>query len=82
MRIQVTGEVVATATQELAQRRRVPWGRWLVWELLVAFLGLLGFGAYRAQAGQVSHGPAPDFTLELSCSTAEPSAFRTNAAKW
>lgn len=46
-------------------RQRLLWGRWLVWGLLVAFLGLLGFRVYRAQAGQVSRGAAPDFTLEL-----------------
>lgn len=42
-----------------------PWGRWLVWGLMVSLLALLGFGVYRAQAGQVSRGSAPDFTLEL-----------------
>ncbi len=44
-------------------RPTLPWGRALVWALLIAFLGLLAFGLYRAQAGQVSSGAAPEFTL-------------------
>lgn len=31
----------------------------------MAFLSLLGWGLYRAQAGQLAHGPAPDFSLNL-----------------
>lgn len=33
--------------------------------LLLAFLFMMGWGLFRAQAGQRNHGPAPDFTLEL-----------------
>lgn len=47
-----------------APGRRLRWGRWLVWAVLVAFLALLGLGVYRAQSGQLAHGPAPDFTLQ------------------
>ena len=47
-----------------AQARRLRWGHWLVWGLLVGFLSLLGLGLYRSQAGQRAHGPAPDFTLQ------------------
>jgi len=53
------------ATSPVSQRRRIPWGRWLVWGLVLGLIGLLGVGVYRAQAGQVSRGLAPDFTLEL-----------------
>ncbi len=42
-----------------------PWGCWLAFGLLLAFLGVMGVAMYRAQAGQVSEGPAPDFTLNL-----------------
>jgi cytochrome c biogenesis protein CcmG/thiol:disulfide interchange protein DsbE len=45
--------------------RSVPWGCWLAFGLLLAFLGVVGVVMYRAQAGQVSEGPAPDFTLNL-----------------
>ncbi|MRR31562.1 TlpA family protein disulfide reductase, partial [bacterium] len=31
--------------------------------LLLAFLGVLGWGLAKAQRGQVTNGPAPDFTL-------------------
>ena len=60
----MTDEVTTHATPARTARR-VLWGRWLVWGVLLAFLGLLGLGVYRAQAGQVSRGPAPDFTLNL-----------------
>ena len=60
----MTHELTAHATQAPTERR-VLWGRWLVWGVLLAFLGLIGLGVYRAQAGQVSRGPAPDFTLNL-----------------
>ncbi len=53
------------ATSSVSQQRRIPWGRWLVWGLVLGLIGLLGFGVYHAQAGQVSRGLAPDFTLEL-----------------
>ncbi len=63
----MTGEAIptTTTTQAKPHRQGFQWGRWLVWGLLLSFIGLLGFGVYRTQAGQVSHGPAPDFTLEL-----------------
>jgi len=38
---------------------------WLAWGVLIAFLLLQYAGLIRAQAGQVSHGPAPDFSLQL-----------------
>jgi len=44
---------------------RPGWGWWLLWGLLIAFLALLYLGLSRARAGRVSHGPAPDFSLEL-----------------
>ena len=49
----------------VTQAARPRWGWWLLWGLLIAFLGLLYVSLSRAQAGQVSHGPAPDFALEL-----------------
>ncbi|MGH2537488.1 MAG: TlpA family protein disulfide reductase [Candidatus Promineifilaceae bacterium] len=39
--------------------------QWLVWGVLLLFLALMGWGLYRVQAGQLDHGPAPDFTLSL-----------------
>jgi len=45
--------------------RSFPWGCWLIFGLLLAFLGVIGLAMYRAQAGQVSKGPAPDLTLNL-----------------
>lgn len=44
---------------------KLRWSRWLIWILLLVFLGVIAFGLYRAQADQVSHGTAPDFTLNL-----------------
>lgn len=38
-------------------------GRLLLWGGLAALMALVGFGLYRTQAGPVSSGPAPDFTL-------------------
>ena len=52
-------------TTSATARRRIHWGWWLASGLLVGLLGLVGFRVYRAQAGQVSRGPAPDFTLNL-----------------
>jgi len=40
-----------------------PIGRLLLWGGLAALLALVGFGLYRTQAGPVSSGPAPEFTL-------------------
>ncbi|MCI0396327.1 MAG: TlpA family protein disulfide reductase [Chloroflexi bacterium] len=57
-------EVVATPPATAGQKKSL-WQRWLVWGFLLAFLALLGWGLYRAQAGQLDHGPAPEFTLEL-----------------
>lgn len=45
--------------------RSAPWGCWLAFGLLLAFLGVVGVVMYRVQAGQVSEGPTPDFTLTL-----------------
>ena len=45
--------------------RRTQWGFWLTSALVLGLLILVGFRIYRAQAGQVSNGPAPDFTLNL-----------------
>ncbi len=39
------------------------YGRFALWGGLAALLALVGFGLYRAQAGPVSSGPAPEFTL-------------------
>ena len=61
----MSNEIVVTSAPAATESRPVHWGRWLIWGFLLAFLGLIGLGLYRAQAGQVSHGPAPDFTLNL-----------------
>lgn len=46
-----------------AAPRARPYGRFVLWGSLAALLALVGFGLYRTQAGPVSSGPAPDFTL-------------------
>ncbi len=61
----MTNEAAATTAQPKLTQRQVPWGRWLVWGVLLSLLGLLGYRVYLAQAGQVSRGLAPDFTLQL-----------------
>jgi len=61
----MTDEATPITTHAQPYRHGLPWGRWLAWGLLLGFLGLLGMGLYRAQAGQISRGAAPDFTLEL-----------------
>ncbi len=43
--------------------RARPYGRFVLWGSLAALLALVGFGLYRTQAGPVSSGPAPEFTL-------------------
>jgi cytochrome c biogenesis protein CcmG/thiol:disulfide interchange protein DsbE len=62
---QRTEDVSAPPASVPLKRRRIRWGRWLVWGLLLGFLGLVGVGLYRAQVGQVARGPAPDFELSL-----------------
>jgi cytochrome c biogenesis protein CcmG/thiol:disulfide interchange protein DsbE len=53
----------APAAQLTPPRGRVRPLRLLLWAGLVGLLGLMAFGLYRAQAGPLTHGPAPDFTL-------------------
>lgn len=48
-----------------AARSRAGWGQWLAWGGLVLVLGLIGLGLVRAQAGPLSSGLAPDFSLDL-----------------
>src|SRR6266542_2008492 len=45
--------------------RRWHWGWWLVGAVVTGLLTLVAFRLYQAQAGQVSTGKAPDFTLAL-----------------
>lgn len=59
------GPLPATDGPGESRPRSGSWGRRLVWGLLTAFLVLIGIGLYRALAGQLAHGPAPDFTLAL-----------------
>ncbi len=56
---------MAERTQIQTAKTGAPWGCWLAFGLLLAFLGVVSVAMYRAQAGQVSEGPAPDFTLNL-----------------
>ena len=56
-------EEIAPAEQAVPQKRRIRWGRWLVWSGVIALLLLLGFGLYRRSLAQVQGGPAPDFEL-------------------
>jgi cytochrome c biogenesis protein CcmG/thiol:disulfide interchange protein DsbE len=48
-----------------AEHKSKPRRQWLIWILLLAFLSVIGWGLYHAEAGQRDHGLAPDFTLEL-----------------
>lgn len=54
-----------TTVSGTAVYKKRSWGQWLGIMLLLAFLFMMGWGLFRAQAGQRDHGPAPDFTLEL-----------------
>lgn len=59
----MSDEITSTVTQAPTQKQRARWGWWLAFGLLSAFLGLVGFGLYRAQIGQLQEGLAPDFSL-------------------
>ena len=61
----MTDQPTSVVPSPAGARLSIPWGRALAWALLIAFLGVLAFGLYRARAGQVSQGAAPDFTLTL-----------------
>lgn len=49
----------------LAAARRPAFGRWIAFGLVIAFMALIGWKLRLASLGQVSSGPAPDFTLTL-----------------
>lgn len=49
--------------EETADTSTRSWGKALAYGVLMALLGLLGWGLVRAQAGPLAQGPAPDFTL-------------------
>jgi cytochrome c biogenesis protein CcmG/thiol:disulfide interchange protein DsbE len=60
--VEISEEIVPVE-QAVPQKRRIGWGRWLVWVGVIALLLLLGFGLYRRSLAQVQGGPAPDFEL-------------------
>src|SRR5262245_56403318 len=53
-------------TQSTPTSSSIPWGRLLVWALVIGLLVLLGIGVVRAQQGQVGPGQkAPDFSITV-----------------
>lgn len=55
-------EGVSSEARSEGRRFLIP-GRVLVCGIILAFLGLLGWGLMKAQAGPRESGPAPDFAL-------------------
>ena len=52
-----------TAIQSETTKKRNRGGIFLAFSVVLALLGLLGWGLIKAQKGPVENGPAPDFTL-------------------
>jgi cytochrome c biogenesis protein CcmG/thiol:disulfide interchange protein DsbE len=61
----MTDEQAPDLPQTASKPRRWNWGWWGVGAVVIGLLALVAFRLYQAQAGQVSSGKAPDFTLEL-----------------
>lgn len=52
-----------TAIQSETTKKRSGGGIFLAFSIVLALLGLLGWGLIKSQKGPVENGPAPDFTL-------------------
>src|SRR3990172_692591 len=52
-----------TAIQNETTKKRSGGGIFLAFSVVLALLGLLGWGLIQSQKGPVENGPAPDFTL-------------------
>ena len=52
-----------TEAPAIPQRTPVRWGRLIVWISVLGLLGAIGWKLWQSGLGQVSSGPAPDFTL-------------------
>jgi len=53
-----------TAIQGETTKKRSGGGIFLAFSIVLALLGLLGWGLIKSQKGPVENGPAPDFTLK------------------
>jgi cytochrome c biogenesis protein CcmG/thiol:disulfide interchange protein DsbE len=53
-----------TAIQSETTTKRNRGGIFLAFSIVLALLGLLGWGLIKSQKGPVENGPAPDFTLQ------------------
>ena len=60
-----TADEVTAPSPVVPASSRGRWRSWLAWGLVLAFLGVMGWGLLNAQAGQLDRGPAPDFSLNL-----------------
>lgn len=61
----MTETTISTTAEAGAIPKRVTirWGRLLVWIVVFALLGAIGWKLWQSGLGQASSGPAPDFTL-------------------
>ena len=57
-------ETEQTETENEAARKTNTGGIILTFAIVLALLGLLGWGLNKSQKGPVENGPAPDFTLQ------------------
>jgi cytochrome c biogenesis protein CcmG/thiol:disulfide interchange protein DsbE len=64
MSVQEPIEVDQPSTERETVRKTNTGGIVLTFAVLLALLGLLGWGLNKAQKGPVENGPAPDFTLQ------------------
>jgi cytochrome c biogenesis protein CcmG, thiol:disulfide interchange protein DsbE len=57
-------QIMSSSPKEVEANQR-SWRVLLIYGLVLAFIGLLGWGLFRANQGQRDQGTAPDFTLDL-----------------
>lgn len=57
-------EINQSLTENEAVQKKITGGIVLTFAIVLALLGLLGWGLNKAQKGPVENGPAPDFTLQ------------------
>lgn len=57
-------DIEQSVVQSEANKKQTTGGIVLVFAIVLALLGLLGWGLDKAQKGPIENGPAPDFTLQ------------------